>query len=101
VVAVATIIKLAAIIVIAGSATAYAHSWYPKECCHDQDCHPVPCAELKIDRKHDSVVWKGLVWFGLHQVRSSLDGQCHVCAKSYTEFVPYVPLCVFVPDVTS
>jgi hypothetical protein len=32
----------------------------------------VPCAELKIDRKHDSVVWKGLVWFGLHQVRPSL-----------------------------
>ena len=22
------------------------HSWYPHDCCHDNDCKPVPCNEL-------------------------------------------------------
>ena len=26
-----------------------AHSWYPGACCHDQDCHPVPCGDIKSD----------------------------------------------------
>src|SRR6516165_3367050 len=25
-----------------------AHSWYPGACCHDQDCHPVPCG-VRVD----------------------------------------------------
>ena len=33
---------LTALMLISGVATA--HSWYPKECCHDKDCRPVPCA---------------------------------------------------------
>jgi hypothetical protein len=28
----------AAVMLLNGTATA--HSWYPKECCHDKDCHP-------------------------------------------------------------
>ena len=31
----------AAVMLLNGAAVA--HSWYPKECCHDKDCHPVPC----------------------------------------------------------
>jgi hypothetical protein len=27
-----------------GAGTAY--SWYPEECSHDKDCHPVPCQEI-------------------------------------------------------
>lgn len=26
-----------------------AHSWYPGACCHDQDCHPVPCDSIRAD----------------------------------------------------
>jgi hypothetical protein len=26
--------------------SADAHSWYPRECCSDQHCFPVPCNEL-------------------------------------------------------
>jgi hypothetical protein len=78
-----------------------AHSWYPQECCHDNDCHPIPCEELKIDHRYNSVIWKDTVWFGTHQIRSSQDQQCHICYMSYAGFVPYLPLCVFIPDATS
>jgi len=35
---------LAAALLFSGAA--HAHSWYPKNCCNDADCHPVPCDEL-------------------------------------------------------
>jgi hypothetical protein len=35
----------AALMLVSGAATA--HSWYPEECRHDKDCHPVPCEEIE------------------------------------------------------
>jgi hypothetical protein len=35
---------LAAALLFSGAA--HAHSWYPKNCCNDADCRPVPCDEL-------------------------------------------------------
>ena len=23
------------------------HSWSDEKCCHDKDCHPVPCEEIE------------------------------------------------------
>ena len=23
------------------------HSWYDENCCHDKDCHPVPCEQIE------------------------------------------------------
>jgi len=79
-----------------------AHSWYPQECCHDKDCHPVPCAELKVAAKGD-VMWKGVLYFSGPMLRDSLDGQCHVCVEEglNASIIPYLPLCVFVPQATS
>jgi hypothetical protein len=81
---------------------ASAHSWYPKECCSDIDCRPVPCAELtKINL---GWIWRGLVIFDEAQTRDSLDQFCHVCVKSYVAYigpVPYLPICVFIPRATS
>jgi hypothetical protein len=81
------------------STVADAHSWYPKECCSDNDCQPVPCAELS--RTHLGLKWRDLVYFPEWQTHDSLDQFCHVCVKSYPGFNPYVPICVFVPRVTS
>ena len=50
---------LTALMLISGAATA--HSWYPKECCHDNDCRPVPCAELSYRDK--DVVWRKHIYF--------------------------------------
>jgi len=29
------------------SLPAEAHDWYPKECCEENHCHPVNCAEIR------------------------------------------------------
>ena len=33
-------------LLLAVAKCAEAHSWYPQECCHDVDCHPVGCETL-------------------------------------------------------
>ncbi len=67
----------------------WAHDNYPSECCDDQDCRPVPCAEFS-----EEVRWSGhgtsieIVVLNSHgkqyfgkksNVRPSPDGQCHAC----------------------
>ena len=78
-----------------------AHSWYPQECCHDNDCHPVPCAELSYRDK--DVGWRKHIYFSGPMIRESNDGNCHVCVEEglSANIIPYVPLCVFVPKATS
>jgi hypothetical protein len=76
-----------------------AHSWYLKECCHDNDCRPVPCAELKATGL--GLMWRDVVIFNEMQTHDSPDQLCHVCVKSYTGYMPYLPICVFVPHATS
>ena len=49
----------AALMMVSGAATA--HSWYPKECCHDNDCRPVPCAELTATNL--GLMWRSVVIF--------------------------------------
>ena len=91
--------KLVCLLVVAQliNSAAGAHSWYPKECCSDNDCRPVPCAELtKINL---GLMWRRSVIFNDTQTRDSLDQFCHVCIKSYAGFD--LPICVFIPLVTS
>src|SRR6516162_3972823 len=90
----------AGLMLINGAATA--HSWYPRECCSDNDCHPVPRAELVLTPKGD-VKWKGVLYFSRRMVRLSLDEQCHVCVEEglSASVIPYLPLGVFVPHATS
>jgi hypothetical protein len=77
------------------STAAYAHSWYPKDCCHGADCRPVPCDELVETR--NGLMWRGVVPFTETQVKPSQDQFCHVCAKEQRgTILPYLPLCVFV-----
>ena len=77
-----------------GSA-AHAHSWYPKDCCHDGDCRPVPCDEL-VETRH-GIMWRGVVLFNDAQVKASQDQFCHVCAKEQKgTWLPYLPLCAFI-----
>ena len=89
----------AAVMLFNGSATA--HSWYPHECCHDNDCRPVPCAELSYRDK--DVVWRKHIYFNGRMIRESKDGNCHVCVKEdlIASVILYLPLCVFVPQATS
>ena len=83
------------------SGAAEAHSWYPKECCHDHDCQPVPCAELVATRH--GLMWRGVDIFNEPQIKASPDQTCHVCVVGQqSSIIPYyLPLCVFVPQPTS
>jgi hypothetical protein len=83
------------------AAVMLAHSWYPRECCHEKDCLPVPCAELSYQDK--DVVWRKHVYFSGRMIRESNDGNCHGCVEKglNASTIPYVPLCVFVPQATS
>jgi hypothetical protein len=63
---------LAALLVINGAAEA--HSWYPRDCCHDADCRPVPCAELVATR--NGLMWRGAVIFNDQQIKASQDESC-------------------------
>src|SRR5215468_9860094 len=36
-----------ALILMLISLPAEAHDWYPKECCEENHCHPVNCAEIR------------------------------------------------------
>jgi hypothetical protein len=78
------------------SSAAYPHSWYPKDCCHEADCRPVPCDEL-VETRH-GIMWRGVVLFNDAQVKASQDRFCHVCAKEQvgSTLLPYLPLCAFI-----
>jgi hypothetical protein len=49
------------------AAVMLAHSWYPRECCHEKDCLPVPCAELSYQDK--DVVWRKHIYFSGRMIR--------------------------------
>ncbi len=90
----AAMILVAAAFALLGGA-ACAHAWYPKNCCHDGDCHPVPCDEL-VETRY-GIMWRGSVLFNAAQVKPSQDQYCHVCAKQQTgTLFPYLPLCAFI-----
>jgi hypothetical protein len=69
-----------------------AHSWYPGACCHDQDCHPVPCDDIKADGP--GLSWGGVI-FTDDMIRDSMDEGCHVCIHSVGR--QRHPYCVFLP----
>jgi hypothetical protein len=82
-----------------GMLAAYAHSWYPKECCSQNDC-------ALADRIESGPRGITAVMVGNRRIeippgfaaRSSPDNHIHVCFVSSIEAgVPWMPLCLFVP----
>jgi hypothetical protein len=85
---------LSALLLVAGavaslpSAVAHVHhgsdgsavSWYPSECCHDGDCHPVARMQIRPDgllmTTDDGTT---ILVNPLKVRRPSLDGRWHVC----------------------
>jgi len=85
----------AARMLFSGAATA--HSWYPEECCHDKDCHPVPCEE--IEKLREGWLWRDAAtkqrhWFPNDRLKASHDEACHVCVSPGT-----TPsgICIYLP----
>jgi hypothetical protein len=62
---------------------AWGHEMYPKDCCQEQHCHPVPCNEIKYDG--ENYIWNDMIF---RDIRDSPDGGCHVCHRGAT------PMCI-------
>jgi hypothetical protein len=72
---------------------AWAHSWYPKECCRDTDCAPVNHVAWTVPR--DGGVPQMIVTSSVGTVtipinfprRESPDGRMHVCIQFRDVFI--------------
>jgi len=83
------------------------HSWYSDDCCHDRDCHPVPCSEISRDSNGD-FIWKPEtrfagpseqrgpteILFPKKRLKVSQDEGCHVCISPNT--TP-AGICIYLP----
>lgn len=98
---------LALPLIIAGVASALAHSWYPQDCGSDRDCWPTgieadarepdPIATPAGWRLHDGTV------VPFNRARPSPDGRFHVCRQlgSTTGAIirpPQQPPCLWAPQ---
>jgi len=75
------------------SSAALAHSWYPTDCCADNDCFEIACESIVQNLKGGWTV--ASQWtFPRDVLRGSLDGLCHVCLPNGR------PACIFLPPGT-
>ncbi len=76
---------IGAIAVLIGSRfAAQAHSFYPFECCHDQDCWPMGKGEREPDPVLTPQGWRLFdgETIAFSETRPSPDGRFHVCRKA-------------------
>jgi len=69
------------LVFIAGLRLASAHDWYDRDCCHNEDCGPVPTEEVEELSDGD---WKHIPTGAVFKksegrVRPSHDNHFHVC----------------------
>lgn len=102
-------LSLVALSVSVGTAAlgpARAHGWYPKDCCHDNDCAPVESTEWQVPTrggrprfivtsKHGRAVVRDGV-----SIRPSKDNRMHVCMMRYDALGEMEVTCLFMPPET-
>lgn len=69
--------KRALIALVALPTAALAHSWYPYECCSEQDCFPVAVENVKTTT--GGWLLQDGTFVGFREARVSPDGRYHVC----------------------
>jgi hypothetical protein len=82
---------------IAGAGPAKSHSWYPQDCCSNQDC--MPADDVMSDHNGDLVVRVGSrrIWVPRgFAIRPSKDDRIHICFRA-DENKFLMPLCLFRP----
>jgi hypothetical protein len=82
-------------------APAEAHSWYPKDCCHDDDCLPVErvvrlaptgggAPQFLVTRRGTTLIPENF------PVRESNDSRMHICVRA-NEYGRDDVMCLFMP----
>ena len=74
-----------------------AHSWYPWECCSDNDCAPITISETPVEKDGGFYLVDGR-HISYKEVKPSPDGHWHLCEQKW----PANPakrkiLCVYAP----
>ncbi len=96
---------LTALLTASVALPAGAHSWYPRECCSNQDC--MAADEILTDSLGHKSVRVGQVQIPIPDgVKSGLspDGRVHVCFQTWAAEQHGLPtfmlICLFVPPVS-
>ena len=76
---------------------AEAHSWYPWECCSDNDCAPITVSETPLEKDGGYYLIDGR-HISYKELKPSPDGKWHLCEQKW----PANPaarkiLCVYAP----
>jgi hypothetical protein len=98
----ARILPLMVLLTSLPTLSAFAHSWYPKECCTNDDCAPVTATaqlvpatggvpQLIVTSKHGTAIVPQNF-----PTRESKDGRMHVCMRPDHAGVMDV-MCLFMP----
>lgn len=74
------------------STLVYGHSWYPYDCCHDQDCFPIKCEDI-LEDINGNYIYDGLT-FTKDKIKNSLDAMCHACIGKTSGMS--IPRCLFI-----
>jgi hypothetical protein len=90
----------AAAILVAMTVPAWAHSWYPLECCSGNDCEPIPPESFSespegwtfhfCSRTRPGLCIHGFMKRGREKI--SQDGQYHLCFSATTIYCFFVPV---------
>lgn len=74
-----------------------AHSWYPRECCDDNDCTPADAISTDVRGDLSVHIGNRRVWVPKgFNIRPSRDDRIHVCFF-IDEHNFLMPLCLFMP----
>lgn len=82
---------------------AFAHGWYPADCCSGRDCEPIHSDRVRV--LSTGYVVDGVNHEEHHRVRSSPDQQYHACFYWQTPVIGEPPVrrmrCFFAPRPAS
>lgn len=67
-----------ALLFVSAFSAARAHSWYPAECCSDQDCAPIALAEAPREENGGFTLTDGR-HVSYKDLKMSPDNQWHLC----------------------
>lgn len=76
------VLFLLAILVVQATRVAFAHEWYPWECCSDNDCAPLALEQIPREENGGFTLTDGR-HVAYKDVRPSPDGKFHLCEQKW------------------
>ena len=88
---------LGALLGLVATSPALPHEWYSLECCHNEDCSPVP-STVRIEKLEGGAYKVGSAIVPKEKVRQSQDGDWHWCREPAPNgYGDFLIVCLYVP----